>query len=250
MERIASADGTPLAVERSGSGPPLVCIHGTSATRSTWDEFAAELAGMECVRYDRRGRGDSGDADEYSLAREVEDARAVVERVGDPESVAAFGHSFGAIVAFHLARETPLHRLVLYEPPVLAGDHGDREPGFADRLRQVLDEEGPEAAVRTFRGMPADAPLEPEARDGDALARMVVREVAVAESFDRPATVDVATPTRCLVGGDTGAMLRESTLAVQEALPNADLVTIEGHGHNAIGVAPERVTECLDDFLP
>lgn len=250
MDRVTSADGTPIAVERSGAGPPLVCIHGTSATRSTWDGFAAALPGMECIRYDRRGRGDSGDAGEYSLAREVEDARAVVEHVGDPESVGVFGHSFGGIVAFELARGTPLDRLVLYEPPVLAGDDADQERSFADQLRRTLDEEGPEAVVRTFRGLPDDADLEPEARDGDALARTIVREAAVVESFAVPENADVSAPTRCLVGGDTRDVLRASTAAVRDAIAGADLMTVEGYGHNAVGNAPERVVQRLEDVLP
>lgn len=250
MDRVTSADGTPIAVERSGSGPPLVCIHGTSATRSAWDGFAAALSGMECVRYDRRGRGDSGDAEEYSLAREVEDARAVVEHVGDPESVAVFGHSFGAVVAFQLARETALDRLVLYEPPVLAGDDAGREESLADQFQQVFDEEGPAALVRTFRGLPDGADLEPEAKDGDALARTILREGTVVESFAVPRRADVSAPTRCLVGGDTRDVLRASTEAICEAIPGADLVTVEGCGHNAIGAAPERVVQRLDDFLP
>jgi len=249
MERVTSKDGTELAVERSGSGPPLVCIHGTSATRTAWEGFADEVSGVECVRYDRRGRGDSGDAGEYSLAREVDDARAVVEHVGDPASVGVFGHSFGGIVAFELAREIPLDRVILYEPPVLADDD-DRERSFADQLRQVLDEAGPEATVRTFRGLPDDADLEPEARDGDALARTVVREAAVVESFAVPTSADVSASTRCLVGGNTREVLRMSTAAACDAIAGADLMTVEGYGHNALGAAPERVVQCLEDFLP
>lgn len=249
MERVTSADGTELAVERSGSGPPLVCLHGTSATRTAWDGFVDEVSGVECVRYDRRGRGDSGDAADYSLAREVADARAVVEHVGGPASVGVFGHSFGGIVAFELARETTLDRLVLYEPPVLAGDDADQERSFADQLRRVLEEDGPEAAVRTFRGLPDDADLEPEARDGDRLARTVVREAAVVESFAVPDAVNVAAPTRCLAGGDSREVLRASTRVVRDAVPDADLVTVEGHGHDALGADPAAVVASLGGFL-
>lgn len=248
MERVTSTDGTELAVERSGSGPPLVCIHGTSATRSAWDGFARELEGMECVRYDRRGRGGSGDADEYALAREVEDARSVVEHVGDPDSVSVFGHSFGAIVAFELARETDLRRLVLYEPPVLAGDDADQERSFADDLQRVLEDDGGAAAIRTFRGMSEDDALEP-GMDVEAMARTVVREASVVESYAVPERADITTPTRCLAGSDSRSVLRASTHAVRDAVPGAELVTVEGHGHNGLADSPGTVLGCVEDFL-
>ena len=31
METVTSRDGTPIAYERSGDGPPLVVVHGTTA---------------------------------------------------------------------------------------------------------------------------------------------------------------------------------------------------------------------------
>ena len=62
------------------------------STRS-WDAVVPGLAdGFALVVPDRRGRGNSGDADEYSLNREVPDLRAVLDDPdGDPT---VFGHSF------------------------------------------------------------------------------------------------------------------------------------------------------------
>jgi pimeloyl-ACP methyl ester carboxylesterase len=75
---VESADGTPIAVWRSGEGPPLVLVHGAAADHSRW---APVLPALEqhftVLAVDRRGRGPSGDADEYALEREVEDLAAV-----------------------------------------------------------------------------------------------------------------------------------------------------------------------------
>ena len=58
---IESADGTRIALDRSGSGPPLVIVLGAFCDRSTSKPLAALLASSYTVyEYDRRGRGDSG----------------------------------------------------------------------------------------------------------------------------------------------------------------------------------------------
>ncbi len=64
---------------------------------------------------DRRGRGGSGDSDEYDLEREIEDMAAVVESIAEP--VMLLGHSYGALIALEAALRTDnLNGLVLYEP--------------------------------------------------------------------------------------------------------------------------------------
>lgn len=51
---------------------------------------------------DRRGRGASGDAPDYHLAREFEDVAAVVDAVAEASgsAVDVYGHSFGGLCAF------------------------------------------------------------------------------------------------------------------------------------------------------
>ena len=80
METVSSANGTPIAFERTGSGPSLVIVHGNTArTITRWELIRPRLEDHFTVHaIDRRGRGDSGDAQKYSLEREFEDVAAVV----------------------------------------------------------------------------------------------------------------------------------------------------------------------------
>src|SRR5688500_13609083 len=75
MHTVTSKDGTPIAYfERgSGSGPPLVLVHGTTADHTRWAPVLPALErGFSVFTMDRRGRGDSGDAATYAIEREYE----------------------------------------------------------------------------------------------------------------------------------------------------------------------------------
>ena len=117
-ETVASKDGTPIAYWRSGEGPPLVLVHGTTADHSRWAPVlpAFEQHFSACA-IDRRGRGGSGDSDEYAIEREFEDVAAVVDSLGEPAFL--IGHSYGAVCALEAALLTRnVRKLVLYEPPI------------------------------------------------------------------------------------------------------------------------------------
>ena len=64
MTQVRSKDGTPIAYERSGSGPALILVDGALCSRAFGPspKLAPLLARHFTVyAYDRRGRGQSGD---------------------------------------------------------------------------------------------------------------------------------------------------------------------------------------------
>jgi pimeloyl-ACP methyl ester carboxylesterase len=120
---VVSADGTEIAYWTSREGPPLVLMHGGAADHIRWEPLLRFLEQHVAVHaIDRRGRGASGDASDYRLEREYEDAAAaaVVDAVAEASGhrVAVYGHSHRGTVAFGAAALTAnLRRLVLYEGP-------------------------------------------------------------------------------------------------------------------------------------
>lgn len=85
MHKVLSADGTAIAYDTVGSGPPVILVDGAFGSRSLGpnEPLAPLLAtGLTAVTYDRRGRGDSGDAPRSGFEREVEDLAALVEAIG------------------------------------------------------------------------------------------------------------------------------------------------------------------------
>ena len=99
METVTSRDGTHIAYERSGEGPPLVLVHGTTAAHFTWELVLPELQKHFTVyAIDRRGRGESGGTDyDYEIEREFEDVVTLIDSIGG--TVGLLGHSYGAICA-------------------------------------------------------------------------------------------------------------------------------------------------------
>jgi pimeloyl-ACP methyl ester carboxylesterase len=121
MQRVRSADGTMIAVDRSGQGPALVLITGAFTDRSSTKALASGLAERYTVYvFDRRGRGDSDQGGPYAIEREVEDLAAVIDAADG--SAYGFGHSSGGALALEAAaRGVPLRAVVVYEPPFTTG---------------------------------------------------------------------------------------------------------------------------------
>src|SRR5256885_1465111 len=104
MKHVTSHDGTPIAYERFGDGPPIVLVSGALCDRQTPSSgvpLAQRLEGFTTYAYDRRGRGDSGDTQPYAKEREFEDLHAVIEAAGGHAGV--YGMSSGAILALEAA---------------------------------------------------------------------------------------------------------------------------------------------------
>ena len=102
---VVSKDGTRIAYERMGSGPAVVLIDGAMCSRAfgPMPKIAALLKEHFTVYlYDRRGRGESGDTEPYSKAREVEDIEALVRAAGGS--------------AFSVATPTSSYRRVSTQP--------------------------------------------------------------------------------------------------------------------------------------
>jgi pimeloyl-ACP methyl ester carboxylesterase len=91
---------TELRVKRSGErGPTVLLLHGLGATADVWDGVVAELGEQHAVAPDLPGHGGSPPLPEYAFAA----VAAAVAGLVDPAGTVVLGHSFGGVVALHLA---------------------------------------------------------------------------------------------------------------------------------------------------
>jgi pimeloyl-ACP methyl ester carboxylesterase len=259
MTRVLSPDGVHIGYQQSGAGTPLVLVHGVGGTAARWAPVLPALAQhFRVYALDRRGRGASGDAPAYGLEREVEDIVALVDSIGEPVNV--LGHSFGAVCTLEAMLHTSnLHKVVLYEPPVLVAGVTMYPEGLIDQLEALLaagDREGmlttflrevvrmPDDAYQLFRSSPAwPARI--------AAAHTLPREVRAHQAylFDAARFRVFARPTLLLQGGDSPSFFRASINVIAAALPTSRTVVLPGQQHAAMDTAPDLFTREVIGFL-
>ena len=256
MEHVISGDGTRIAYERRGEGPPLVLVHGTDIDHSYWDPVVSRLEKhFTLYAVDRRGRGQTGDASSYAIQREFEDVSAMVERV--PGRAFLLGHSYGALCS--LEASTRIVKMILNEPPMLTTVRVEYPDEARERilasvaageLEQALlmlyaASETPADEVQMLRSLP-NWPARV------AAVPTMLREIESVRNYayDPSRFENMETPTLLLVGGKTAPVYRAAIDALHASLPNSRVVVMPGQGHDAAVTASERyVDEVLRFFL-
>lgn len=258
MESVTSPDGTRITWYTEGQGPPLLLVHGTTADHSRWDGIKAHLGQQFTVHaMDRRGRGESTDAEEYDLQREAEDVAGVVDRIGG--RVAVLGHSYGAVCALEGALLTSgIDRLVLYEPPIPTGIPM-YPTSLPDRMQSFIEEGQFEAAIEIFFEevvkMPDDELVGyrqmPVWQQRIRLAPTIPREMAIdrAYTFEPEKYAEMRTPTLLLLGGDSPTMFQQAVDTVHQVLPNSIVTRLPGQQHIAMDTNPTLFLSEVSEYL-
>jgi pimeloyl-ACP methyl ester carboxylesterase len=262
MNRVISKDGTPIAFERSGSGPALILVDGALCYRAfgPMPQLAPLLARHFTVyTYDRRGRGESGDTPPYAVEREIEDIAALVEEAGG--SAYVYGVSSGAALALEAAnRIGGIAKLALYEAPFIVD--ATRPPVSADYWAQITASIAAERradALKLFMklvGMPgfliALMRVMPAWSKLKAVAHTLAYDGAIIQDNQRGEPLpagrwsSVTIPTLAVAGGKSPAWMRNAMLAVAEALPYAKHSTLAGQTHM---VKPKVLAPMLVEFF-
>lgn len=256
MSKVTSRDGTTIAFDRMGEGPPVILVCGGSVDRMSNAPLAALLAEHFTVfNYDRRGRGDSGDTAPYAVNREVEDIEALIAEAGG--SALLYGTSSGAALALEAtASGLPITKLALWEPPFIP-DESARPPANQVETYNELVAAGRRGdAVEFFMtkvvGMPAE--FVAEARNApwwpaqEALAHTLAYDATIMGDYSLPTerAASVKVPTLVIAGGADFPWMRETAHALSEALPDGQTRTLEGQGHD---VDPAVLAPALVEFF-
>jgi pimeloyl-ACP methyl ester carboxylesterase len=268
MERVISLDGTAIAYDRLGEGPPVVLIGAALCDRTATRPLAEAAARHYTVfNYDRRGRGDSGDTQPYAVQREIEDLAALIDRAGATASV--YGHSSGAALALHAAAHgLPITELILHEPPFNplqeGEDHHHRQAAEdraaaeqAEAIKALLARGRRTEAIESFlapTGMPQQA-IDRMSHDPatQAVAHTLPHdpfEVVSANSrggatpVEQAATVRVRTLLLC--GGASFDWMIETCRQLAAAMPDGHYHVMPAQDHVA---SPEVISLALRHFL-
>ncbi len=171
-----------LATVVSGSGPPIVFLHGIGSTSETWFAVTERLSpDYTTVRIDLLGHGASPvpeAAAEYTRDRALEDLDEILETLDGPAVLV--GHSLGGYLALaHAATRPNVARGIV----VL-----NTGPGFRDPEKREAWNERSRRNAHRF-GVPlqaAELNLQDDSVVMDHLAEMTVPTLVLAGSADRP----------------------------------------------------------------
>ncbi|MCM3630592.1 alpha/beta hydrolase [Paenibacillus glycanilyticus] len=249
MNIVISKDGTKIAYDKTGHGPALVLVAGAFSYRKFPGQL--ELADMLSTRYtvynyDRRGRGESGDAASYAIEREIEDLNAMIEAAGG--SAYVWGLSSGAVLALEAAASgSNITRLALHEPPFIVKAEDPKPPSdFTEYVGKLIADDRRADAIKYFmtKGMGAPSFIIPMMR---IMPGVWSRLMAVAHTLPYDAALlkgyvggqalprnkwnHVTVPTLVLEGTESPASLRHAAQQTAEVLPNAQLISKKGLGH-------------------
>ncbi|MFG3253180.1 alpha/beta fold hydrolase [Streptomyces sp. NPDC048172] len=262
MRTAVSRDGTPIAYERTGEGPPLVLVSGATCTHEMDLPLAAELAGRHTVHvYDRRGRGGSGDTAPYAVAREVEDLAAVIDAAGgeggEGREVQVFGISSGGALALEAAASgVPVGRVAVYEVPY-SDDPGVRAGSgtYTAELNRLLAAGDRAGAVELFLrrvGMPeedlAGMRHAPFWKGMEALAPTLAYDDAVIRGGELPAErlARITQPVLVVCGGAGPEWWRDTGRSIAAAVRDGRYATLAGQDHR---VDPAALAPALREFF-
>jgi len=263
---VTSRDGTVVAYDVQGDGPPVVLVAAALSDRGDMKRMSAALSPrFRVINYDRRGRGESGDADAYSTDREIEDIAALIGMAGEPAFL--FGSSSGAILALEAASAlgNEVRGIAMYEPPLML--NGGRSPvpsSLRSDVRQLLADGRRGAAVRAFMrhalGIPSIGvvvmSLLPSWGKMTRMAHTILYDLTIMDGLQAGQPIPrsrwatrPASPTLILTGGKSEPFFHDGASALAERLANAEHRVLDGQHHGSAVMNPTVIaTEVMTYF--
>lgn len=251
------------------TAPLLLLCHATGLCGLAYAPLARELRrDFRALAIDFRGHGDSSSPEKtgFDWRHSAEDLLDVVEALGPPDELFAFGHSFGGgvILLAEAARPGTFGATYLYEPIVLpptagAAAAGSPLPAAARRRRAVFSSKA-EALWRYASRPPLDSWradclfsyvehgfFEREG-EGVALKCSPEDEAATFEAPGKPTTAllrELQVPSTVAAGAEEGPGPASWAAAIAQGLPAGRLERYAGLGHFGPLEAPGLVAEAV-----
>jgi pimeloyl-ACP methyl ester carboxylesterase len=263
--RLAGGERLVLAGEIAGQGPPVVLLHGLSATRRNVVQGSRALLkrGYRLIAFDARGHGASSPAPSYGYPDLIDDLEAVLAEL-EIGRAAFVGSSMGAATGMAFALRHPQRAAAVVQiTPAYNGQArtGNVDGGAWDAMATGLETGGVDAFVEVAQPAGAGEGWKRIARE--AVRQRMERhehplEVAKAlRSMPRStawngleALRDVEVPVLIVASRDEMDHLHPLAIAEEYArlLPNAELV-VEEEGKSPLAWQGARLSNLIADFF-
>ena len=248
-----------LAHEDTGSGPPIVLLHGLTCHLGYWRRVMPCLSGIRVVALDFRGHGLSAHADSYRYADYEDDLFTLMDANG-LDAAPVVGHSLGGYVALSAASRSERVSAVLAAD--VKCDWTEQDAAFAaqarDDIQRVQDDR--EALVARLAKS-----VDPVILDESELRNLAERSIEGADRgwrfrWDRRVLatepVDpfaflphVRCPVHVVAGSRSEVMPPASARRFAEAIPAATLELVEDAGHHVELEAPALLARRIRELV-
>jgi pimeloyl-ACP methyl ester carboxylesterase len=243
-----------IAYSASGTGEPLILLHGGETGRVQYDSMRTLLGpGIHAISYDQRDTGDSvNPPDPYGIQDLADDCQALIQGLGY-QRAHIFGASFGGAIALQLALSRPqvVQSLTLgatlaridFAGNRTAGDIVDLAPDqrTALMLNFVLSPQGQasEELVAETKAL-----LIHRTPDADARRLDAVRDFDVTNRLS-----EIAAPTLLIYGQDDPGATPAAAEQIAAAIPNARLELLPGVRHGITIEGKRQTSTLLREFV-
>lgn len=265
---IDAGDGLTLHAETSGTGPPLILLHGFTGSSTSWEPLLAVLTRNHTViALDMPGHGRSSapaDPRRYALTRFADDLADVLDSLGF-EKIALLGYSMGGraalqFVASHVDRVAAL--ILESTSPGISDPVGRKARVAADlELADSIEKGGVSAFVERWESLSlweSQQALPASERARLHAQRLTNPPNGLANSL-RGAGAGASEPvTGVLPGVHAPALVIAGSLdakyvdlgqLIATSLPNARLCVIDGSGHSVHFEKPDAFASAVSEFL-
>jgi pimeloyl-ACP methyl ester carboxylesterase len=255
--RVSLDDGASTTIERWGErGPIVLCVHGMTSSRRSWQRLAAHLDGRaRVVAYDQRGHGESADVEgPMQLERGVRDLENVVASLGEPIDL-LIGHSWGGAIAIDAGLRIPVWRVAAIDPMIRQAGSAWYEE-YLEELRDHFSLEGAARDDRTRAENSGWHPIDLEAKV-HAVHTMTVAPIEglmrenPPERWDLRGAITHYDKSLFLAMAAKGESINDDATLDDVAAKHSstvEIVTLPG-GHNLHRTEFPAFTQALDSFL-
>jgi pimeloyl-ACP methyl ester carboxylesterase len=228
----------------------VLCLHGSSFGRGTWQPCLPSLAaaGYRPIALDQPGHGESSGPACYSFAELGAVVAGVVDALSLPRPFVLLGHSLGGAVAQWYVQERPADvsalGLVSTSPRftvdafTLTRWKADRLAFSEDRLDAIVAPEADAETRARVMAARADTILDALHGDLDALA-----------SWWNPSWLEIPVPTLVVTADADSPAIQDYSRLWAVALPDATFASIPQSGHMMPIEQPELTTRAIVEWL-
>ena len=245
-----------LGLQRDGSGPVLVWLHGFTQTKDSARTFRSILAGThEVLTIDLPRHGENS-----SISASLDETADLLARALPSEPFTLGGYSMGGRVALHFAlrHRERLSSLIVLSATLGIRDDGERAERRArdDALADHVELIGAQAfldewlAQPLFASLPED-PFERAARSGDAVGLAnSLREVGTGtQSWLGEKLASIVVPTLIVAGANDAKFVVEAR-HLSDVLKNSTASLVDDAGHAAHLERPDEVAALISGLQP